>query len=135
MSSCSFCHRNGASVHRVANSQQKQFKKIHYLFLTNNLKISLKAKAPNESPIHIHHCEPVRAVNLKSDCIAGTSMTESVIIATRAIVAHNHLFVKKRLVKNALPLLMLKIMVNCEKIITANVIVRATSIECCEPIK
>ena len=75
------------------------------------------------------------AVNLNSDCIAGTSITISVIIVTSAIVAHNHLLVKKRSVNHALPLLMLKIIVNCEKIITANVIVRATSIECCEPIR
>ena len=72
---------------------------------------------------------------MKSVCIAGVSITSRVKPVTSTIVAHSQRLEKNLSVNQPLPLRMLNIIVNCENIITAKVIVRAVSIECCKPMR
>ena len=106
-----------------------------YSYFVNIFDISLKSKTPNVKPIVVHHCCTERVAKWNNDCMLGTNITISVNPMTKKIVSHNQRLLKNRSTNNLLPERTENIITNCEKIITAKVIVRAASSEVCAPIR
>ena len=71
----------------------------------------------------VHHWPEVIGASLKRDCIPGTRRTSNVRAVTNTIVSYSHLLVNILWVNQLCPDLMLKIIVNWQNTITANVIV------------